>query len=200
MQKRKSAEDRKAEIVVAVLRLADEIGPDRLTTNDVARAVGLSQPAIFRHFATKADLWIAVAGHITEQLDAAWQAALTGAEDPEARLRALVRTQLQQIAATPAIPAILFSRELNIDNPRLREAFHALLMRYQGYLVAVLSAWRAEGGLRADLAPADAATFLTSLVQGLALRWALGARSMALVDEGMRLLDRQLVMFGSSAG
>ena len=60
MQKRKSAEDRKAEIVAAVLRLADEIGPDRLTTNDVARAVDLSQPAIFRHFSTKADLWIAM--------------------------------------------------------------------------------------------------------------------------------------------
>lgn len=195
MQKRKSAEDRKAEIVAAVLRLADEIGPDRLTTNDVARAVDLSQPAIFRHFSTKADLWIAVAAHITERLDAAWRTALDGAGDPRSRLRALVQAQLQQIAAMPALPSILFSRELNIENPRLREAFHALLMRYQGYLVQVLSEWRAEGRLRADLAPADAATFLTSLVQGLALRWGLGARSMALVDEGMRLLDRQLAMF-----
>nr|WP_281277674.1 TetR family transcriptional regulator [Thalassobius vesicularis] len=31
-----------------MLRLADEIGPDRLSTTDVARAIGLSQPAIFR--------------------------------------------------------------------------------------------------------------------------------------------------------
>ncbi|MFC2967957.1 TetR/AcrR family transcriptional regulator [Acidimangrovimonas pyrenivorans] len=195
MQKRKSAEDRKAEIVAAVLRLADEIGPDRLTTNDVARAVGLSQPAIFRHFATKADLWIAVAERITEKLDAAWRAAMGSNGDPQSRLRALVQAQLQQIAAMPALPLILFSRELNIDNPQLRGAFHALLMRYQGYLVQVLSDWQAEGGLRRDLTPEDAATFLTSLVQGLALRWGLGARSMALVDEGMRLLDRQLAMF-----
>ncbi|THD70362.1 TetR family transcriptional regulator [Thalassobius vesicularis] len=35
-------------MVAAVLRLADEIGPDRLSTTDVARAIGLSQPAIFR--------------------------------------------------------------------------------------------------------------------------------------------------------
>ena len=200
MQKRKSAVDRKGEIVTAVLRLADQIGPDRLTTNDVARAVGVSQPAIFRHFATKADLWIAVAEHITERLDAAWRTALDGAGDPRAQLRALVQAQLQQIAEIPALPSILFSRELNIDNPRLREAFHALLMRYQGYLVGVLSAWRAEGRLRADLAPEDAATFLTSLVQGLALRWGLGARSMALVDEGMRLLDHQLAMFEAGEG
>lgn len=200
MQKRKSAEDRKAEIVSAVLRLADEIGPDRLTTNDVARAVGLSQPAIFRHFPTKADLWIAVGEHITERLDASWKAALGSTGDAEARLRSLIRAQLQQISATPALPSILFSRELNIDNPRLREVFHALLMRYQRYLIQVLSEWRVEGRLRVDLAPEDAATFLTSLVQGLALRWALGARRLSLVDEGMRLLDHQLAMFKASEG
>lgn len=200
MQTRKSAVDRKGEIVTAVLRLADQIGPDRLTTNHVARAVGVSQPAIFRHFATKADLWIAVAEHLTERLDAAWRTALDGARGPRAQLRALVQAQLQQIVEIPALPSILFSRELNIDNPRLREAFHALLMRYQGYLVRVLSEWRAEGRLRADLSPEDAATFLTSLVQGLALRWGLGARSMALVDEGMRLLDHQLAMFEAGEG
>ncbi|MBL9058832.1 MAG: TetR/AcrR family transcriptional regulator, partial [Mangrovicoccus sp.] len=40
MLKRKPAGDRKADIIEAVLRLADRIGPDRLTTNDVAREVG----------------------------------------------------------------------------------------------------------------------------------------------------------------
>ncbi len=47
---RKSAEDRKAEIVDAALRLADDIGPDRLSTEVLAEAVGISQPGIFRHF------------------------------------------------------------------------------------------------------------------------------------------------------
>ena len=52
MPRRKPAEDRKAEIVATLLALADQIGPDRLTTNDIAREVGLTQAAIFRHFPT----------------------------------------------------------------------------------------------------------------------------------------------------
>ena len=47
---RKSAELRKAEIVAAVLDLADRIGPDRVTTGAAAAAVGVSQAALFRHF------------------------------------------------------------------------------------------------------------------------------------------------------
>ena len=70
MAGRLNAEDRKAQIVTQVLRLADEIGPDRLSTTDVARAVGLSQPAIFRHFPTKGALWLAVAEDIAARLRA----------------------------------------------------------------------------------------------------------------------------------
>ena len=33
---------------------------------------------------------------------------------------------------------------------------------------------------------------LTSLVQGMAIRWSLGARNFSLIGEGMRLLDVQL--------
>ncbi len=50
---RKRADDRKSEIVMVALRLADELGPDRLTTNAVAKVVGLIEPGIFRHFPTK---------------------------------------------------------------------------------------------------------------------------------------------------
>ena len=64
MLSRKPAEDRKADIVEALLRLADRIGPDRLTTNDIAREVGVTQAAIFRHYPSKADLWSAV-GEVT---------------------------------------------------------------------------------------------------------------------------------------
>lgn len=65
MQARKSADSRKTEIVTAMLRLADELGPDRLTTLAVANAVGLTQPGIFRHFPTKQDIWLAVAAQIS---------------------------------------------------------------------------------------------------------------------------------------
>ncbi len=58
---RKRADDRKSEIVMVALRLADELGPDRLTTNAVAKVVGLSEPGIFRHSPTKQALWEEIA-------------------------------------------------------------------------------------------------------------------------------------------
>lgn len=195
MLSRKPAEDRKTDIVSALLVLADRIGPDRLTTSDIAREVGVTQAAIFRHFPTKAELWSEVGARISNRLRHAWDIALKTGPDPEDRLRAMIVAQLTQIEECPAIPSILFSRELNVDNPDLRETFRELMLAFQGHLVANLEAMRSAGKIRRDLLPADGAVFLISLVQGLAIRWGLGARSFSLVDEGSRLLDRQLRLF-----
>src|SRR5690606_10334483 len=120
---RKPAELRKAEIVVAVLDLADRIGPDRVTTGAVASAVGVTQAALFRHFPTKAALWQAVAEHAAEHLTSAWDEAIRLGDGPLIRLRALIAAQFGQISATPALPMLLFSRELNVNNAELRATF-----------------------------------------------------------------------------
>jgi AcrR family transcriptional regulator len=191
MSGRQSAGERKTQIVAEVLRLADEIGPDRLSTTDVARAIGISQPAIFRHFPTKGALWLAVAEDVANRLQADWAAADAGASEPQARLRALIGAQLSAISATPALPSILFSRELQVDNPALRDVFRGLLGAYQGRLVAAIRDLQATGDLRRDVGPEDVAILLTSLVQGIAIRWTLGARGFSLVPEGLRLFDVQ---------
>ena len=200
MSGRQSAEERKAQIVAEVLRLADEIGPDRLSTTEVARAIGLSQPAIFRHFPTKGALWLAVAEDIADRLQIYWAAAEAGATGPHARLKALIGAQLTAIAETPALPSILFSRELQVDNSALRDVFRKLLSAFQGRLVAEIRELQTAGHLRRDVGPDDVAILLTSLVQGVAIRWTLGARGFALVPEGLRLFDVQMELLRAKEG
>lgn len=197
MSGRQSAEERKTQIVAEVLRLADEIGPDRLSTTDVARAIGLSQPAIFRHFPTKGALWLAVAEDIANRLQGSWAAAEAGAAGPHARLRALIGAQISAISETPALPSILFSRELQVDNQALRDVFRGLLGAFQSRLVAVIRDLQAAGDMKRDVSPEDVAILLTSLVQGVAIRWTLGARGFSLPQEGLRLFDVQLVLLNA---
>ena len=121
--------------------------------------------------------------------------AVDSNESPQSRLRALIAAQLQQIGETPALPAILHSRELNVDNAALRDRFRGVLMQYQAHLVANLQAMAEARMMGAGVQPKDAAVLLTSLVQGIAIRWSLGSRSFDIVPEGMRLLEVQLVLF-----
>ncbi len=197
MRTRKPAETRKAEIVDTALRLADELGPDRLTTEAVARRVGITQAGIFRHFPKKQALWEAIAGHIAGLMEKRWAGALAARQPADARIRSLIAAQLRLIRATPAIPAILFSRELHSENDALRRAFLALLGRFHRRIATLVRQGIEEGVFRRNLDPDDAAMLIVGLVQGLAVRWSLTRRGFDLLEEGARLLDLQLSGFAN---
>ncbi len=199
MRIRKSAEERKSEIVETALRLADKVGPDRLSTEAIAKAIHLTQAAIFRHFPAKQDLWEAVVARIGEKFQQRW----LGIEDAEApapeKLQMLITSQLKLIQSTPAIPAILLSRELHAENERLRKLFHGMMERFHGLITGFIEDGEQSGHFRGDLDPRDAAFLVIGLVQGLVLRWSLSGRMFDLADEGSRLLSVQLATFGVSS-
>jgi len=199
MRIRKSAESRKAEIIDAALRLADKLGPDRLTTEAIAEAVGLTQAGVFRHFPRKQEIWEAVAVRVGAMMEARWARALSNDASPTDRIQILVAEQLRLIESTPAIPAILFSRELHARNQGLRKAFFGLMGQFHRF-VADLAAEAGEAGeLRDDLDPEDAAFLIVGLVQGLAVRWSISGRGFNLAEEGSRLLKLQMNGFTCAA-
>ena len=189
---RKSADVRKTEIVKAAIRLAAEIGPDRLTTERLAKDVGISQPGIFRHFPTKDDIWQAVAQYIGDLLQEKAGISDDATLAPMDQLHRSVISHLGFIKVNPAIPAILFSRELHAGNEKMRLFFASLMSsRHQG-LSKLIAAEIAAGRFDGSLDPDDAAYLVLALIQGLAMRWSLNARNFDLVEEGRRLLDIQL--------
>lgn len=195
---RKPADIRKSEILASALALADRLGPDRVTTGAVAAEVGVTQAALFRHFPSKAALWASVAEHVSERLSAAWARARDAESEPVQRLSALILAQLREIAATPAMPMLLFSRELNVENEGLRLSFRDLLLSFRTMLEREVAEAQRAGALRRDVKASDAALLLTSLVQGLAIRWALGARDFPIEREGARLLKVHLRLLAAS--
>jgi AcrR family transcriptional regulator len=72
-QRRLPAEERRRAILKAALRVFSSGSYAGATTAEIAREAGVSEPVLYRHFASKRDLW-------TECLDAAWE-ELRGALD-----------------------------------------------------------------------------------------------------------------------
>lgn len=195
MSARRSAEDRKQQIVETVIQLVDKVGPDRLTTDMVAKSVGITQPAIFRHFPKKENLWEAVAEHLSDMMRHTWQDALADSMSPKDQLHDLVMAHLKLIESTPSLPSIIFSRELHIENKTLRQSFFKTMNAFHKQLSDVVNRGIKEGAFRKGLDPNDAAFLLLGMVQSLAMRWSLSGRQIDLLETGERLLHIQLEGF-----
>lgn len=185
---RKSAADRKAEIVQTAIRLAGELGPDRVTTQRIADAVGLTQPAVFRHFPAKTDIWLAV-GEWIAPADANGE-PVSGANTPAEQLQEVVAAYFTGISRHPAIPAILFSRELHAENDELRKHFERVMARRRSRFTALAQAAQDAGQMAKTIPAEDFAALILALIQGLAMRWSLENRAFDLKNEGIRLLGQ----------
>src|SRR5262249_58172796 len=72
---RLSGEARQQQIVDTVLDLVAKQGADGVSIQAIADRIGLTQPAVFRHFPNKEAIWVAVMTWLQEQLRAIHQAA-----------------------------------------------------------------------------------------------------------------------------
>jgi len=190
-QVRKSRDERRREIIEAMLDLVAKQGADRVTTRMLASRLGVTEPALYRHFpAGKPQMWRALSATLGEIMERGWARAQTRVEQsPSACLRGLIRVQMQTIVDVPALPAILFSRALHRDNAALRAAVGEIAARFHARVVTLIQHGQQASELRADVDADASAWLLISVVQGTAIRWSLGERDFDLVEEGTGVLD-----------
>lgn len=127
------ATERRRQIVEAALPIFASRSYAEATTADVARAANISQPAIFKHFATKRDLFVAVLERTTELVLERWQGAADGAPTPLDGLRAIAWTyagmaQTQQVTFRVRLRAVAES-----SDPVIAEAARHFLSVGQGF-------------------------------------------------------------------
>lgn len=84
---RRSAEERRREIVEIAIRHFAQNGYNGTSTDQVAREAGISQPYLFRLFGTKRDLFLACVDVNHERIEATFRRAAGGGPRDEALAR-----------------------------------------------------------------------------------------------------------------
>ena len=197
---RKAAEDRKAEISQIVLALAFEVGPDQVTTGMIAKRLGLTQPAIYKHFPSKDDIWKAVADHVCGRVQENIDRAAAGTHSPDDRLRLLVIGHLHLVRDNPALPEIMVMRNLQSVHGPLQSQMRAIMAEFRNALIGNVTAAVAQKIFKSNLNPADASTLIFGIIQSLVLRMLLARDPNILTQDGTRLLDLLLSGFAHSEG
>ena len=95
-------ETRQAGLVEAALLLAAQRSPADITTADLARAVGITQGAVFRHIESKAAIWLAVLDAVHDDLLARLRAAADEQAEPLVEVLPTGRVDFVDVALTLA--------------------------------------------------------------------------------------------------
>ena len=171
---RQATETRQMGLVDAALQLAAQRSPADITTGDLARAVGITQGAVFRHFASKEAIWLAVLDWTADTLIAQLQHAAAGTgghtPDPLASLQAVFNAHVDFVMAHPGVPRVIFQELQHAQDTPLKARVRGLMQQYRTLVMDLLQRAQALHLVApgTDL-PAAAVLFLGS-VQGLVLQ------------------------------
>lgn len=195
---RKTTEERRREIAQAALDLAYLQGPGRVSTGMIAARLGLTQPAIYKHFPRKEDIWCAVALTLSDRIKKNITAVGHSGMPPAAALKQLVIKHLELVAENPALPELMTMR----DGKKGHGAFQETIQRAMAALHDALEQTVAEAirtrMFRTNIDPADAASLILGLIQSLVLRMLVKRDPGVLHNDGERLLDLLLTGFSET--
>jgi AcrR family transcriptional regulator len=81
---------RREQLLDVAAELFARAGYARATTAELAKAAGVTEPIIYRHFASKRDLFVDLIRRTAKRTLEHWEKHLAGAKDPAERLRRLI--------------------------------------------------------------------------------------------------------------
>lgn len=144
--------NRRDEVLRAAARLFVEQGFAATTTRDIAQAAGMRSGSPFYHFRSKQELLKAV---MIEGLEAGFrrlQEGIAGVDDPEERLRALIRCHLSNLLEGDCHAPMLLTEARALDAPA-RAEIAAAFDRYQLPWQETLNRLAAAGRIRSAAPP-----------------------------------------------
>lgn len=180
-------DERQREIVATVLALARERGPDAITTQAIADRMGLTQGAVFRHFADKQAIWLAVLTWIRTSLGTVFAAAVAKADTPLARIEQAFLAHVAFISANPGVPRVMFHELQYPGDSPARVEVRAMITEYGQGLALLFKQAKTAGELPADLDIALAPMLFIGAVQSLVIQAALGGNEAEMVKRARRL-------------
>lgn len=181
------AAERRAATVETVLELAGEQNPSDITTAAIARRMGLTQGALFRHFPNKEAIIQAVMEWVAERLLGRVEQAAQAHASPLAALEAMFMAHVDFVAEHPGIPRMLFGELQRSGESGPKRMVRTLIRRYGERLGRLIKQGKECGELDDRLDVEAAAILFIGTIQGLVMQSLLAGDVQRIRREGPRV-------------
>lgn len=190
------AAQRREQLLDCAAKLFAERGYARATTAELARSAGVTEPIIYRHFASKRDLFIALIERTGEETLRQWHQELRDAKDAAERLKRLVGENPLVRPRGQAAYRVIIQAITEVDDPSIRAALDAHIGTLHKFITAEIARAQEDHKVNIRFAPDLIAWLLIYIAIGYGVVTAWGITEHGRDAEGMHVasaITRMLV-------
>ena len=175
---------RQEEIVKVALTLAAEGGVANVTIKKLGEALGISEPAVYRHFASKAEIVKAM----IRSFEFASDQTIAGIRQTGLEgLKAFIASRFSLAAKNPPLAKVMFAEELFMGEPEYAELILGMMHSHRDALRRMFREAVEAGELRNDIAPDMLFRIVFGPVRLLVKQWGMSGRAFDLEAAGTEL-------------
>jgi len=183
---RKKVEERRKEVFFAISEIISKKGLSEVSTTEIAKRLGVSQPALYKYFKSKDDMIIYFLGELKKHLMKIIDNAQQGKNTID-KLRILYREHLGLIEKTKILPRVIFSDSIYIGNDAKRLKLKEVIEAYLEGIKEIIREGKKKGEIK-DLDENVLARFIIGSIISTTLAWFLNDYSFNLTDESEKLI------------
>lgn len=186
---------RQIEIMEAATNRIDQFGIQNLTIKTLAADIGLSEPALYRHFDSKNDILLGLLNYFTLQLKSRINNISTLTDEKSGdKLRAIFNSQLQTFSEKPAIVSVIFAESIFRFDKKLSDKVTEIMDLMHNYVKENIKNGQEAGDYGKLI---NASTLTTIIVGGMrmaVLKWKISGNKSNLLKDGTAVLEGILKM------
>lgn len=184
VMKRENTEVRQQQIIEAAQKLIFRYGSEHLTVKRIAKEVGISEAAIYRHFTSKKSILCFLLSHIENVLiaDVSWKGDGNKVVTIET-IEMSIRKLFSSIDLRKGIAFQVIAEIISLGDKNLNKKTAVTINKYIAGLKGLLSEGAQSGAVRKDIDLDATAMLLFSMIQSLVNIWALNSCNFQLIEK-----------------
>lgn len=187
--------DRQIEIMEAATNRISKFGIQNLTIKTLAEDIGLSEPALYRHFKSKNEILLSLLEYFkTEMKNRIQSISFKSNETEGVKLRAIFNSQLQTFTDKPAIVSVIFAESIFHFDDSLSYKVSEIMEMMQEFVKANIDAGQKNGTYNKLIGSSTLTTIIIGAMRMTVLKWKLSKHKSNLVKDGKTVLEGVLKM------
>jgi AcrR family transcriptional regulator len=169
----KNTNIRKKQIVDAAANIIIKYGSEHVTIKKIAKEVGISETAIYRHFKSKEAILTFLINDIEKTLLAEIELNNTGDLYSLNTLEETIKIHVVHIIKRKGVSFQVIAEIISLGSKKLNQQAYNVITNYISRVKDILQQGKKAGIIRQDIDLDAAATLFFGMIQGLVNSWAL---------------------------
>ncbi len=154
---RETTEIRQEQIKKAVLEIIAEEGLHNISTRNLAKKIGFSEGAIFRHFSSKRDIIKGIMDDVANDLIGSLRSIVISPIKSEEKLYNYLCRNVKYLKENRGITILLFSEATHLGDKELKEKLNQILLEQKQFIIKMVKDGIVEGVWDKKVNPEDVA-------------------------------------------